>query len=277
MSKGLTVLALCGLGIASLSDAGGGIDTRFQQEAVQVESHLPATHDRTRSRHWAQTDRTRFPVRRSQIPDYFAQDLLPSALKSLAHALQAKDPYTAGHALRVSLVAKAVAQELGLSPPEVRQIGFAAELHDIGKIGVSERLLHKRGRLTDYEYDEVMRHTIIGEQIVAPLMGVDLTVREVVRWHHERMNGTGTPDGLSGDDIPLAARVVAVADAFDAMTSGRPYRAALSLDAARRELLENAGTQFDPECVEALVRLVSPTPHSPLPPGSGEWGVGSGM
>ncbi len=215
-------------------------------------------------------------MRRSQIPDYFAQDLFPSALKSLAHALQAKDPYTAGHALRVSLVAKAVAQELGLSPPEVRQIGFAAELHDIGKIGVSERLLHKRGRLTDYEYDEVMRHTIIGEQIVAPLMGVDLTVREVVRWHHERMNGTGTPDGLSGDEIPLAARVVAVADAFDAMTSGRPYRAALSLDAARRELLENAGTQFDPECVEALVRRLSPTPHSPLPPGSGEWGVGSG-
>lgn len=229
-----------------------------------MESHLPATHDRTRSRHWARTDPTPFLVRRSQIPDCLAppatglleQDLFLNALKSLAHALQAKDPYTAGHALRVSLMAKAVAQELGLSPPEVRQIGFAAELHDIGKIGVPERLLHKRGRLTRCEYDKVMRHTTIGEQIVAPLMGVDLTVREVVRWHHERMNGTGTPDGLSGDDIPLAARVVAVADAFDAMTSARPYRAALSLDAARRELLENAGTQFDPECVEALVRLL---------------------
>ena len=268
-------MARCGLGIASLFDAGIASIRGFKQGAVQVESHLPATHDRTRSRHWARTDRTPFPVRRWQIPDYFEQDLFLNALKSLAHALQAKDPYTAGHALRVSLLAKAVAQELGLSPAEVRQIGFAAELHDIGKIGVSERLLHKRGRLTEYEYDEVMRHTIIGEQIVAPLMGVDLTVREVVRWHHERMNGTGTPDGLSGDDIPLAARVVAVADAFDAMTSARPYRAVLSLDAARRELLENAGTQFDPECVEALVRRL-PTPHSPLPPGSGEWGVGSG-
>ncbi|MCH7775313.1 MAG: HD-GYP domain-containing protein [Gemmatimonadetes bacterium] len=213
-------------------------------------------------------------MRRSQIPDCFAQELFLSALKSLAHALQAKDPYTAGHALRVSLVAKAVAQELGLSPPEVRQIGFAAELHDIGKIGISERLLHKRGPLTDYEYDEVMRHTMIGEQIIAPLMGVDLTVKEVVRWHHERMNGTGTPDGLSGDDIPLAARVVAVADAFDAMTSARPYRTSLSLDAARRELLENAGTQFDPECVEALVRLLDL--HSPLPTPHGEWRVGSG-
>jgi len=155
-----------------------------------------------------------------------------------------------------------------------RNIGFAAELHDIGKIGISERLLHKRGPLTDYEYDEVMRHTMIGEQIIAPLMGVDLTVKEVVRWHHERMNGTGTPDGLSGDDIPLAARVVAVADAFDAMTSARPYRTSLSLDAARRELLENAGTQFDPECVEALVRLLDL--HSPLPTPPGERGVGSG-
>ncbi len=202
-------------------------------------------------------------MRRSQIPDcapaatgLLEQEPFLNALKSLAHALQAKDPYTAGHAGRVSLASKAVARELGLSPPEVRQIGFAAELHDIGKIGVSEQLLHKRGRLTEYEYDEVMRHTRIGEQIVAPLMGVDLTVKEVVRWHHERMNGTGTPDGLSGNDIPLAARIVAVADAFDAMTSARPYRTALSLDAARRELLENAGTQFDPECVKALVRLL---------------------
>ena len=118
---------------------------------------------------------------------------------------------------------------------------------------------------------------MIGERIIAPLMGVDLTVKEVVRWHHERMDGAGTPDGLSGDDIPVAARIVAVADAFDAMTSARPYRAALSLDAARRELLENSGTQFDPECVEALVRLLSP--HSSLPQGagSGEWRVGSGM
>ncbi len=260
-----------------------------------MESHLPATHDRTRSRHWARTDPTPFLVRRSRIPACFApratglleQDPFLNALKALAHALQAKDPYAAGHALRVSVVAKAVAQELGLPPLEVRQIGFAAELHDIGKIGVPERLLHRRGRLTDYEYDEVMRHTMIGEQIVAPLMGTDLTVKEVVRWHHERVNGTGAPDGLSGDDIPLAARVVAVADAFDAMTSNRPYRAARSVNAARRELLENAGTQFDPECVEALMRLLPTEAPSGLNVedalavacwagvGSREWDVGS--
>ena len=119
------------------------------------------------------------------------EDAFLGALQALAHALQAKDPYTAGHSLRVAAIAKAMAQGLGHPGDEVRQIGFAAELHDIGKIGVPESLLQKRARLTDGEYAVVMRHTIIGEEIVAPLLQADPTVRQVVRWHHEHVDGSG--------------------------------------------------------------------------------------
>ncbi len=178
------------------------------------------------------------------------------ALQSLAHALQAKDPYTAGHSLRVAAIAKAMAHELGCPADEVRQIGFSAELHDIGKIGVPESLLHKQARLSDDEYAVVMRHTVIGEEIVAPLLHADPTVRQVVRWHHEHVDGSGGPDGLRGDVIPLAARIVAVADAFDAMTTARPYRPALQVDETLDELRADSGSYFDPKCVDILVALL---------------------
>lgn len=183
-------------------------------------------------------------------------DAFFGALQSLAHALQAKDPYTAGHSMRVSRYARWMARELGLAPTLVRQVGFAAELHDIGKIGIRAELLHKAGPLTDAEYDQVMRHTTIGEEIVAPLLGEDQTVRHVVRWHHEHVDGAGGPDGLRGEEIPQAARIVAVADAFDAMTSVRPYRRALPLDVVRQELRRESGSQFDPVCVAALEALL---------------------
>lgn len=178
------------------------------------------------------------------------------ALQSLAHALQAKDPYTAGHSLRVAAIAKAMAHELGRPADEVRQIGFSAELHDIGKIGVPESLLRKQGRLSDDEYAVVMRHTVIGEEIVAPLLHADPTVRQVVRWHHEHVDGSGGPDGLRGDEIPLAARIVAVADAFDAMTTARPYRPAFQVDETLDELRTDSGSHFDPKCVGILVALL---------------------
>ncbi len=178
------------------------------------------------------------------------------ALQSLAHALQAKDAYTAGHSLRVAAIAKAMAYELGRPGDEVRQIGFSAELHDIGKIGVPEGLLHKQARLSDDEYAVVMRHMVIGEEIVAPLLHADPTVRQVVRWHHEHVDGSGGPDGLRGDEIPLAARIVAVADAFDAMTTARPYRPALKVDETLDELRTDSGSHFDPKCVDILVALL---------------------
>ena len=181
-------------------------------------------------------------------------DVFLGALQSLAHDLQAKDPYTAGHSLRVAAVAEAMAHELGLTSHEILQIGFSAELHDIGKIGVPETLLHKKARLSADEYAIVMRHTVVGEEIVAPL--VHATVRHVVRWHHEHVDGSGGPDGLFGDEIPLAARIVAVADAFDAMTTARPYRRALRVDETLAELRADSGSYFDPMCVDLLTELL---------------------
>jgi putative nucleotidyltransferase with HDIG domain len=181
---------------------------------------------------------------------------ISGALKSLAHALQAKDPYTAGHSMRVAAIAKAMAEDMGLPPEEVRQLVIGAELHDIGKIGVPEHLLHKPGRLSDAEYQQVMQHTVMGEEIVAPLLGTDSTVRDVVRWHHEHMDGWGGPDGLEGDTIPLAARIVAVADAFDAMTTARPYRRALTTVMTLAELRREAESHFDPACVDVLETLL---------------------
>jgi HD-GYP domain-containing protein (c-di-GMP phosphodiesterase class II) len=158
--------------------------------------------------------------------------------------------------MRVAAIAKRMVQHLGWSRNGVRQIGIAAELHDIGKIGVPEWLLHKAGQLSDAEYHEVMKHTVIGEEIVTPLLGAESTVRDVVRWHHEHMDGWGGPDGLEGEAIPLAARIVAVADAFDAMTTARPYRPALPVEAALRELRRESGSHFDQRCVDALEALV---------------------
>ncbi len=179
-----------------------------------------------------------------------------AALQAVAHALHAKDPYTAGHSLRVSAFARVIAGRLGLSTDHVKTIALAAELHDVGKIGVPDRLLHKEGRLTLGEYQQIMQHTVMGEEILAPVLGDCPEILRAVRSHHERIDGLGGPDGLSGDDIPLAARIIGVADSFDAMTSDRPYRRAMSLSVAVAELRRNRGTQFDGACVDVLCQVV---------------------
>ncbi len=183
--------------------------------------------------------------------------VLVKAFQALVHALQAKDPYTAGHSLRVSAYSKAIAQEMGLENDLIAKIQLGGELHDVGKIGVPERLLHKKGRLSESEYRQVMQHTVIGEGILAPLLADNPTVLEVVRSHHERFDGKGGPDGLSGESIPLAARIVSVADSFDAMTSTRPYREQMTPRAALAELSKNAGLQFDATCVTAMTNLIA--------------------
>ena len=179
-----------------------------------------------------------------------------AALQAVAHALQAKDPYTAGHSLRVSVFARVIAERLGLSTDHVKTVALAAELHDVGKIGVPERLLHKEGRLTLGEYHQIMQHTVLGEEILAPVLGDYPEILRAVRSHHERIDGRGSPDGLSGEDIPLAARIIGVADSFDAMTSDRPYRRAMSVSVALAELRRNRGAQFDGACVDVLCQVV---------------------
>ncbi|MFQ5549682.1 MAG: HD-GYP domain-containing protein [Gemmatimonadales bacterium] len=179
-----------------------------------------------------------------------------AAIQSLAIAMEAKDSYTRGHSLRVSGYAAAMASNMRFTHAEAEKLRLAAELHDIGKLAVREDLLHKDGALTELEYQEVMSHTTVGERILAPLFVDDSTVLSVVRWHHERFDGTGSPDGLAGDTIPLTARIVAVADSFDAMTSARPYRSPLPVSAALKELETHSGSQFDSACVRAFEEIL---------------------
>ena len=184
------------------------------------------------------------------------EELFLASLQSLADALEVKDSYTWGHSTRVSRYAMAIARELGLPATLLEQIEYGSRLHDIGKLGVREAVLNKDGPLTDEEYAHVMEHPVIGWRLLAPLMREMPHALAVVRSHHERIDGRGGPDGLVGAEIPIEARITAVADSFDAMTSGRPYRKGVSVETALAELRRCAGTQFCTECVEAFERTL---------------------
>jgi cyclic di-GMP phosphodiesterase len=185
------------------------------------------------------------------------EELFLASIQSLAEALEMKDPYTRGHSIRVSQYSSVIARALELDADVVRQIELGGHLHDIGKIGVREAVLSKAGPLTDEEYAHIMTHPVVGWRLLLPLLGEAPLALNVVRSHHERFDGRGIPDGIAGHDIPLEARIAAVADAFDAMTSGRPYRASpLPVDAALAEMRRNSGSQFDPEVLAALLRSV---------------------
>ena len=179
--------------------------------------------------------------------------ILANAVIALKQALEARDEYTMTHSKRVRTLALAMGKRLRLSRRLLRDLGLAAELHDVGKIGVSDDLLHKPGSLTRDEHLQVLEHAVIGEAILRPLFGDRPRILQVVRSHHERVDGTGYPDALEGENIPLLARILAVADAFDAMTSRRPYRDALPRTVAIAELVRCQGTQFEEHCVSALV------------------------
>jgi response regulator RpfG family c-di-GMP phosphodiesterase len=181
-------------------------------------------------------------------------ELFLQAVQSLAHALEAKDPYTRGHSARVRDYSEATARAMGLDTTLVAEVRLGAELHDIGKIGVRESVLLKPGRLTDDEYMHILEHTIIGERILSPLVREHPLALRIVRSHHERLDGRGFPDHLRGEEIPLPARVVTVADTFDAMTTARPYRTARSPEAALEELRRCVGSQLDRDAVDAFQR-----------------------
>lgn len=178
-----------------------------------------------------------------------------STLRSLISIIEAKDAYTKGHTERVAAYAVALAQRLGLPPDDVRRITFGALLHDIGKMGVLDGIINKPGALTEEEWELMRAHPVTGAQIVEKMEFLGGSV-EIVRHHHESWNGRGYPDGLRGEDIPLGARIVTVADSFDAMTTDRPYRKALGLDEAVTRLEEASGTQFDARLVKAFVRCL---------------------
>lgn len=179
-------------------------------------------------------------------------------VQALAEALEAKDPYTHGHSVRVSQYATAIARRLELPDSVVRAVTLGGRLHDIGKIGVRETILTKPARLTSEEYAHVMTHMTVGWRILSAMVIDQPELLNIVRHHHERMDGAGLPDGLMGNDIPLEARIVAVADSFDAMTSGRRYRddGGKLLPKALKELQRCAGTQFDVDCVTAFLDAI---------------------
>lgn len=180
------------------------------------------------------------------------QELFLQGIQMLARALEAKDAYTRGHSIRVSRYAVATAARLGFDGPGLDGIRLGGELHDIGKIGTREAVLHKPGSLTADEFRQIAEHPALGERMLAPLAHESPDVLRIVRSHHERLDGRGFPDGLRGESIPIEARIVAVADAFDAMTTRRPYRDARPADDALCELQRVAGTQLDPRAVEAF-------------------------
>lgn len=176
---------------------------------------------------------------------------LHATLKALVRSLEAKDPYTKEHSRRVTDISLKLAAHLGCTPIEIDSLRFAGHLHDIGKIGIMDQILLKEGRLTREEYEVIKSHPLIGEEIVGHL-GIMPAEKAIIRNHHERWDGHGYPDGLKGNDIPYLARILAVADSFDAMTSDRPYRKAKTAAFGLAEIKENKGAQFDPMIVDAF-------------------------
>jgi response regulator RpfG family c-di-GMP phosphodiesterase len=186
--------------------------------------------------------------------DNLKQSLFAS-LKSLVSAIEAKDPYTRQHSSRVTEYASRIAQRLDLPGEDLQRLDSIAPLHDIGKIGVSDNILNKPGRLNEEEFGHIMEHPLIGVNIVAPL-GLDPDELSIIRNHHERWDGMGYPDHLHGKEIPRLARVLAVADAFDAMNSDRAYRKALPPSVCMAELEKGCGSQFDPHVLEAALTVL---------------------
>ncbi len=181
--------------------------------------------------------------------------LYRETLASLSNTLEAKDEYTSRHTEEVVRLALAVAAELGLDVKAARDVELGAILHDVGKVRVPEAILNKPGPLTESEWEIMRSHPEVGEHILRPIQSLR-AILPIVRHHHERWDGTGYPDGLAAHAIPLGARIVAVCDAYRAMTEDRPYRTALTHGEARRELADGAGRQFDRDCVDALVAVL---------------------
>jgi HD-GYP domain-containing protein (c-di-GMP phosphodiesterase class II) len=181
------------------------------------------------------------------------QDLLMGVLHSLTESIDAKDPYTCGHSRRVAEISRRLASDFGFPPEQVQHIYLSGLLHDVGKIGVPDPILTKDGRLTEEEYEIMKQHPVIGGRILRRIRNLKPIISGVLS-HHERLDGRGYPDGLSGQDVPIEGRIVGLADSWDAMTSHRTYRRALSIERAIQEIRDCSGTQFDPALSELFLQ-----------------------
>jgi len=179
---------------------------------------------------------------------------LNASIQTMSRIIEAKDPYTAGHQQRVSRLTTAIAKELNLSQDKIEGVRIASLIHDIGKISVPTEILSKSSTLSDLEFNLIKEHSQTGHDILKPI-DFSYPVAQIVLQHHERINGTGYPRGLKGEDILLEARILGVADVVEAMSSHRPYRPALGIDAALEDISKNKGILYDPEVVDACLKL----------------------
>lgn len=239
---------------ADISAAAAAIERGIDQliikpfELEDLRSRVDSSLARYRAEHEALQEREDLQARLRQR-DTESKIWVLRAAHALAAAVEAKDPYTAGHATRVTAYAMCIAEELG--GIDLLRFRLAGDLHDVGKIGVPDNVLNKPERLTAEEFDAVKKHPEVGERILQPMID-DPLVLGVVRSHHERWDGKGYPDGLREEEIPIPARVLAVADTIDAMTSHRAYRNGLQWETAVAEIRRCCGSQFDPQVVAAF-------------------------
>lgn len=181
--------------------------------------------------------------------------LATQTIMALSNAVEAKDLYTQGHSKRVALYSKELAKRMGYSEEKLNEVYYIGLLHDIGKLGVGDDVINKKGRLTDSEFAEIKKHPEIGYDILKIITEIpDISIG--AKYHHEKMNGFGYPDGLAGDEIPQIAQIIAVADAYDAMTSNRSYREVMPQDKVRSEIEKNSGTQFAPEIASLMLQMI---------------------
>lgn len=222
-----------------------GDQTRFNPSGLSLDDKLYITS--------LVSDQAASAISRSRLLSQLTENRLETVL-ALAKTIEARDRYTGGHAQRVTDLAEKLARRLKLDEKEVQNIRWAALLHDIGKIGISDEILHRPGPLSDAEWEIMRQHPDIGAEII--LMVSNLTVvADLVRNHHEHFNGSGYPRGLSGEDIPLGARILAIIDSYGAMTDGRVYRPASTHQGALNEIIRCAGTLYDPILVQEFVSL----------------------
>ncbi len=191
------------------------------------------------------------------------QDMYVSTMKALAQVVEAKDTITRGHLDRTQHYGLALAARIDPELAARPEVGYGFFLHDIGKVGIPEHILCKAGPLDPSEWEMMRTHPAVGAQIVEPMRFLGSAV-DIVRSHHEWFDGTGYPRGLRGSQIPLAARIFSIADSFDAMTSDRPYRAAMSIDEALSEVVAGSATQFDPDVVDAFLEMMAEEGHEPV-------------
>jgi HD-GYP domain-containing protein (c-di-GMP phosphodiesterase class II) len=199
--------------------------------------------------------KTSFSIENMALYENIYENLF-STLYAFVEMIEARDPYTKQHSASVSGYAVSIARENGCSPEEIAKLDISGNLHDIGKIGIPDSILLKPGQLTDDEYEIIKKHPVIGSNIIGHL-GMWTDEQGIIRHHHERFDGTGYPDGLKGEEIPLLARILSVADVYDALITDRSYRQRMSNKVAAEMIKENAGSQFDPKIVDIFSTLYS--------------------